>query len=327
MPPARAPSAASTTAGPPGLLHGSPPLCGPVSTDQSTAEGRESSEKTTGRVAKGEETTRFGHVEDLADRRRGRLHRQRDAVLLGEAPRLHQHRHARRVHQREIVHVDGDRRRMLLRQREELVAELPCRAPVHRTDHLDVDVARVTGDGTGEHRLAPCRGPLADAVPLCPGPAFVLVNGARRRFLDAFRQAARRARSTTARHRAVLDCGHGRHRSRASGGCRSPPTATTGAGRIWPRPAPRCTARPSLGGRAGRGRPGRCSTPAAAPGGWRSSWPGAGYATVGVDVDPALLDRARAKAPELEWAPGRPRHAPGRPPHRARSRPRCSPAT
>jgi SAM-dependent methyltransferase len=26
-----------------------------------------------------------------------------------------------------------------------------------------------------------------------------------------------------------------------------------------------------------------------------------GYATVGVDVDPALLDRARAKAPELEW--------------------------
>ena len=26
-----------------------------------------------------------------------------------------------------------------------------------------------------------------------------------------------------------------------------------------------------------------------------------GYATVGIDVDPALLDRARAKAPELEW--------------------------
>ena len=26
-----------------------------------------------------------------------------------------------------------------------------------------------------------------------------------------------------------------------------------------------------------------------------------GYATVGVDVDPVLLDRARAKAPELEW--------------------------
>jgi SAM-dependent methyltransferase len=26
-----------------------------------------------------------------------------------------------------------------------------------------------------------------------------------------------------------------------------------------------------------------------------------GYATVGVDVDPALLDRARAKAPDLEW--------------------------
>jgi SAM-dependent methyltransferase len=26
-----------------------------------------------------------------------------------------------------------------------------------------------------------------------------------------------------------------------------------------------------------------------------------GYATVGVDVDPALLDRARTKAPDLEW--------------------------
>src|SRR6195952_2895089 len=26
-----------------------------------------------------------------------------------------------------------------------------------------------------------------------------------------------------------------------------------------------------------------------------------GYTTVGVDVDPTLLDRARAKAPELEW--------------------------
>jgi len=26
-----------------------------------------------------------------------------------------------------------------------------------------------------------------------------------------------------------------------------------------------------------------------------------GYVTVGVDVDPALLDRARAKAPDLEW--------------------------
>ncbi len=26
-----------------------------------------------------------------------------------------------------------------------------------------------------------------------------------------------------------------------------------------------------------------------------------GYATVGIDVDPALLDRARAKAPDLEW--------------------------
>jgi SAM-dependent methyltransferase len=26
-----------------------------------------------------------------------------------------------------------------------------------------------------------------------------------------------------------------------------------------------------------------------------------GYATIGVDVDPALLERARAKAPELEW--------------------------
>jgi len=29
-----------------------------------------------------------------------------------------------------------------------------------------------------------------------------------------------------------------------------------------------------------------------------------GYATVGVDVDPALLDRARAKAPDLEWHEG-----------------------
>ena len=29
-----------------------------------------------------------------------------------------------------------------------------------------------------------------------------------------------------------------------------------------------------------------------------------GYATVGVDVDPALLDRARAKAPGLEWELG-----------------------
>src|SRR3954463_248439 len=29
-----------------------------------------------------------------------------------------------------------------------------------------------------------------------------------------------------------------------------------------------------------------------------------GYATVGVDVDPALLDRARSKAPELDWVLG-----------------------
>src|SRR4051812_20582546 len=29
-----------------------------------------------------------------------------------------------------------------------------------------------------------------------------------------------------------------------------------------------------------------------------------GYATVGVDVDPALLERARAKAPDLEWSLG-----------------------
>jgi SAM-dependent methyltransferase len=29
-----------------------------------------------------------------------------------------------------------------------------------------------------------------------------------------------------------------------------------------------------------------------------------GYDTAGVDVDPALLDRARAKAPELEWSLG-----------------------
>ncbi|HLM19298.1 MAG TPA: class I SAM-dependent methyltransferase, partial [Acidimicrobiia bacterium] len=29
-----------------------------------------------------------------------------------------------------------------------------------------------------------------------------------------------------------------------------------------------------------------------------------GYATVGVDVDPALLERARAKAPDLEWHVG-----------------------
>jgi SAM-dependent methyltransferase len=29
-----------------------------------------------------------------------------------------------------------------------------------------------------------------------------------------------------------------------------------------------------------------------------------GYATVGIDVDPALLDRARAKAPELDWHQG-----------------------
>ena len=34
-----------------------------------------------------------------------------------------------------------------------------------------------------------------------------------------------------------------------------------------------------------------------------------GYTTVGVDVDPALLARARAKAPELEWHDGRSRHA------------------
>ena len=51
-----------------------------------------------------------------------------------------------------------------------------------------------------------------------------------------------------------------------------------------------------------------------------------GWVTVGVDVDPALLDRARTKAPDLEWRLGDPPDSHPTP-RRGRSSPPFSPAT
>ena len=66
-------------------------------------------------------------------------------------------------------------------------------------------------------------------------------------------------------------------------------------------PAWTCTARRRWSIRTG---PGRCSMRAAAPAGWPSSSAGAAIAVVGVDVDEAMLEAARAKAPDLAWVRG-----------------------
>ena len=71
------------------------------------------------------------------DRGRRRGHRQLDAVLLGEAPGLDQDGHGRLVGQRDLLHVDGDRDRVLLRQRQELVAELAGTRAVDLADDAD----------------------------------------------------------------------------------------------------------------------------------------------------------------------------------------------
>src|SRR5215213_5238654 len=149
--------------------HTAPPVARSRSPRPRASDAAKRSVRTEVSAAEGEEPAGLGDVEDLADRRGRRTDREHDAVLLGEAPRFDEHRHARRVHQREVSYVYGDRRRMLLRQGEELVAELPRRRAVHRSDHLDVDVARVAGDGTREHRLRHVRGPLADADPQARG--------------------------------------------------------------------------------------------------------------------------------------------------------------
>ena len=52
--------------------------------------------------------------------------------------------------------------------------------------------------------------------------------------------------------------------------------------------------------------PARSSTPGAAPGRVAIELARRGYDTVGIDVEPSMLDAARAKAPELEWILGRP---------------------
>ena len=65
----------------------------------------------------------------------------------------------------EVVHVDRDRRRVLLGQGQELVAELAGRRPVDLADDLDVDIALVTGDGTGEDGLLHVRAPSAVRSP------------------------------------------------------------------------------------------------------------------------------------------------------------------
>ena len=151
--------------------------------------------------------------------------------------------------------MDRDRRRVLLRQREELVAELPCRRPVHLADHLDVDVTRVTGDGTGEHRLHHVEAPWPMRSP-APGPRVRAgQRRARAEFLDGF-AGHPVPRVTDATGRAGLQRMDG-----TEPGIRrvplTPDRYDRALGGRWPRPAPTCTARPASSPRwSGRSSPG-----------------------------------------------------------------------
>ena len=89
------------------------------------------------------------------------------------------------------------------------------------------------------------------------------------------------------------------------------------ASRSWRPPASTCTVRRRWSTPTAR-RP--SSMPAAAPAGWPSSSAGGAIDVVGVDVDEAMLEAARAKAPDLTLGRGRP----GRPRARLRAGPSTS---
>ena len=188
--------------------------------------------------------------------------------------------------------MDGDRRRVLLGEGQELVAELAGRRPVDLADHLDVDVALVAGDGAGEDRLR-------HDDPLGPGAAPF-----RRLPLVPFNGARGRA-SLTNSSAAVSPCDR-RHRVVARAGCRR-----AGIGGVDddppPGPAPRRPLRRTLG------RPGRRG-----PGGARRGGPGRRPCS-------ARPPRPGARR-RLRHRPGRDRARPPRLRHRraSTSTPRCS---
>ena len=213
--------------------------------------------------------------------------------------------------EREIVHVDGDLRRVLLRQREELVAELPCRAPVHRTDHLDVDVTRVTGDGTGEHRRL--RHVEAPWPMRFPTPGARVRAGQRRAGADSLTVSRQSGAACDPRHRAVLNCVPWTAPTPPSA-CRGPPTTTTAAGRTWRRPGADVHGEAALVADARAAARSGASTPGAAPaGGDRARPPGLRDGR-GRRRPGTARPGPRPRRPSSTWVLGDLATAPGRPP-------------